>query len=57
MVQGKKDWEKNWDKIDTLVSVVKDLEDSWKIIKTKYNLDNVDCCIILKMEDDKITLK
>jgi len=40
-----------------MISILKDLEKSWKEIKKKYNLENVDCCVILKFNDDRITLR
>ena len=45
------------DDINKLISVVADLEKSWKEIKKKHDLENIDCCVILKLEDNKITLK
>ncbi|KKN57655.1 hypothetical protein LCGC14_0560280 [marine sediment metagenome] len=44
------------EKVDRLVSIVKDLEKNWKEIKKKYNLENIDCCVILELEEDRITL-
>ena len=43
--------------VDRLVSVVAELENFWKKIKEKYNLTNIECSLILRLEKDQITLK
>ena len=40
-----------------VVSILKDLEKSWREIKKKHNLEDTGWCITLRFNGDKITIR